>query len=91
MTEVPVHQPPAHQSQQQSQRLPLHPLNPPASALTSKTRNVPNRGHLKQGTQSSRAKGKAKVLSIGSDSDEQMPAVSTYLNRCSTILLLLSI
>ena len=52
--------------------------------------NVPNCGHLKQCTQSSRAKGKAKVLSIGSDSDKQMPPVSTSLNHCSTILLPLS-
>ena len=77
---------------------PVSPLTPTQKRLLSPVRTCKMAqhfqdtqcSHLKQCTQSSRAKGKAKAVSIGSDSDKERPPVSSSLNHCSTILLPLS-
>ena len=53
IAEVPAHQPTAHPPQRQHQRIPLHPLNSPARARTSKTHGEPKATGRKtvQGTQ----------------------------------------
>ena len=87
---------PTHPPQHQSQRNPLHPLNSPSHATTSKMQCDPNpsiaktrarRGNatcLAQGTQDTPAD------QGGSDSEAERPPVSSSLNSYSTNLLLFS-